>query len=349
MLRAWPTVLSLSLVLVLAACSRKKPATPEPSAPVVSRGAPHAGPTAVAPGEIEPLQPLPTLAEVHFDAKRLALGRRLFFEKRISGDGTVACASCHMLDHGGAEPSRTSTGIHGQIGPINAPTALNSGYQFKQFWDGRAADLREQAGGPITNPIEMGSSWDLTLAALRADPSYVDSFGAAYPDGITEANVRDAIAVYEGALVTPSPFNRYLRGDAGAISKQAREGYALFKSAGCTACHNGILVGGTSFQKLGVVHDYFADRGHPTPADLGRFNVTQREEDRHFFKVPTLRNIALTAPYFHDGSRATLADAVRAMGHYQLGRELSDAEVARLVAFLRTLTGQLPPWARPPA
>src|SRR5690606_1430358 len=172
-------------------------------------------------------------------------------------------------------------------------------------------------------------------------------FASLYDGGVTRENVTHALAEYERYLVTPGPFDRYLAGDENAISAAAREGYATFKELGCTACHVGAGVGGTMYQKMGLVRDYFTDRGELTDADLGRFAVTQAEADRHFFKVPTLRNIAQSAPYFHDGSQATLPDAVRAMGKYQLGRELTDAQVASVVAFLETLSGPLPPEARP--
>ena len=244
---------------------------------------------------------------------------------------------------------RTSTGIRGQIGPINAPTVLNAGLNFRQFWDGRAADLAEQAAGPVTNPIEMGASWDKVLASLAEDDAYPAAFAALYPDGITQANVTNAIAEYERDLVTPSPFDRYLRGERDAIPELARQGYETFKAVGCTACHTGQNVGGTMYQKMGLVRDYFTDRGEPTEADLGRFNVTHAESDRHFFKVPTLRNVALTAPYLHDGSRQTLEETVQVMGRYQLGRELTDEQVKQIVAFLNTLTGELPEHARPAA
>jgi cytochrome c peroxidase len=257
--------------------------------------------------------------------------------------------SCHSLDHGGAEAKRTSTGIRGQVGPINAPTVLNAGLNFRQFWDGRAADLAEQAAGPVANPIEMGATWEQVVANLSGDESYRTTFAALYPDGITQANVTNAIAEYERYLVTPSPFDRYLRGEHDAIPELARKGYETFKSIGCTSCHTGRNVGGTMYQKMGLVRDYFADRGNPTDADLGRFNVTHAEADRHFFKVPSLRNVALTAPYLHDGSRQTLEEVVQVMGRYQLGRELTDAQVREIVAFLSTLTGELPEHARPEA
>ncbi len=329
--------LAVALPLVLVACSGREP-EPSPAAT-------DTAPTAVAPTpEPEPLLPLEPL-EVNME--KVALGRRLFHDTRLSGDGTISCSTCHSLDNGGAEPRRTSTGIRGQIGPINSPTVLNSALNFVQFWDGRARDLREQAAGPVENPIEMGATWDQVVAKLGEDESYRTAFAALYPDGITKANVTDAIAEYERLLITPSPFDRYLRGERDAISEAAREGYETFKSVGCTACHTGRNVGGTMYQKMGLVRDYFADRGNLTDADLGRFNVTQAASDRHFFKVPTLRNVALTAPYLHDGSQATLPDVVRVMGRYQLGRELTDAQVAGIVAFLESLTGTLPEGARP--
>ena len=281
---------------------------------------------------------------------KVALGRRLFFETRLSGDGTLSCASCHSLDHGGAEPRVTSLGIGGVAGPINSPTVLNSSLNFAQFWDGRAADLREQARGPVTNPIEMGTSFDRVVATLTADASYAADFSAQYADGITEANIVDAIAVYEAALITPGRFDDFLRGDQTALSADERAGYELFIGLGCASCHRGRNLGGTMYQRLGVVREYFGrNLGRlVTEADNGRFNVTHNESDRHRFKVPTLRNIELTAPYFHDGSKATLGEAVLAMGSYQLGRDFDTEQVRLVVAFLGALTGRLPTFARMP-
>jgi cytochrome c peroxidase len=285
------------------------------------------------------------------DPKKVSLGRALFHDTRLSADNTIACATCHSLDMGGAEHKKTSTGIGGQIGPINSPTVLNAALNFVQFWDGRAATLEEQAGGPIANPIEMGSSIDAALTMIRGDARYAAEFAAAYPDGVTEANLRHAIAEYERSLITPSRFDRYLAGQRDAITEQERRGYETFKSVGCTACHTGAGVGGSMFQKMGLVQNYFELRGGElTEADNGRFNVTRQESDRHVFKVPTLRNVELTAPYFHDGSQDTLEGAVRVMGRVQLGRTLTDAQVADIVAFLKSLTGEIPAGARmPPA
>ena len=302
----------------------------------------------VAPAAQRGLEPLP---DPKADVTKIALGRRLFFDTRLSRDGTLSCASCHSFDHGGAEPRTTSRGIGGAVGPINAPTVLNASLNFAQFWDGRAVDLREQARGPITNPIEMGSSFDRVVAALTADTTYVADFRALYTEGITEANIVDAIAEYEAALITPAPFDDFLRGDETALSADERAGYQIFTAVGCTSCHRGAGLGGTMYQRLGLVREYFGhDLGRPlTEADNGRFNVTQREGDRHRFKVPTLRNVALTAPYLHDGSRATLDEAVLVMGRHQLGRDLDGEQVRLLVAFLGSLSGRLPEFAVPPS
>ncbi|KPK15045.1 MAG: cytochrome B6 [Myxococcales bacterium SG8_38] len=281
--------------------------------------------------------------------EKVVLGRSLYHDTILSGDGTVSCATCHMLDHGGAEPRKTSTGIRGQKGPINSPTVLNSAYNFVQFWDGRAKDLQEQAAGPVANPIEMGAVWDEVVAKIKKEDEYAAAFAKLYEDGVTQDNITDAIAEYEKSLITPSRFDKYLRGDASALTDQEKRGYQTFKEVGCTACHAGVLAGGAMFQKLGLVKDYFADRGTPlTEADMGRFNVTKNPADKHFFKVPTLRNVELTPPYLHDGSRETLEETVAVMGRYQLGRELTQQQVNDIVAFLKSLTGELPPHAKMP-
>lgn len=294
------------------------------------------------------LQALPD--PVEFDQRKMVLGRRLFHDTALSVDNTLSCASCHAINQGGTDRRRTSLGVRGQVGGINSPTVLNSRYHFVQFWDGRAADLRAQAAGPVANPVEMGNTWPNVVATLSRSPDYMTAFRESYPgDGLTEANVRDAIAVYEEALTTPAPLDRFLRGDDRALNDEQREGAVLFESVGCTTCHNGIAVGGTSFQRMGAVRDYFALRGTPlTDADAGRFNVTHREADRHFFKVPTLRNVAETGPWFHDGHATTLEDAVRTMAAVQLGRDLDAAQVQRIVAFLRAMTGTIPAYAALP-
>lgn len=287
----------------------------------------------------EPLQPLPQ--NLPLSKAKIDLGRDLFFDKRLSKDDTISCGSCHDLAQGGSDGKDFSKGMGGMVGKINTPTVFNSGFNFVQFWDGRAASLNTQMGGPINNPDELGMSWESVIAKLKADPGYVTRFRTVYKSSIDEASIQDAIATYEHSLITPnSRFDRFLNGDAKAINDEEKAGYALFKSLGCSACHQGRNVGGNLFQKFGVLHDYFADRGNVTKVDYGRFNVTGLEEDRYVFKVPSLRNIALTAPYFHDASADNLDAAVVTMAYYQLGRQITSADRIRLVAFLRTLTGE---------
>ncbi len=294
------------------------------------------------------LQALPE--HVEFDQRKMELGRQLFHDTALSIDNTLSCASCHDINRGGTDRRVSSLGVHGQVGPINSPTVFNSRYNFVQFWDGRAADLRAQAAGPVANPGEMGNTWPNVVATLARSPEYVAAFRDLYPGGgLTDVNIRDAIAVYEEALVTPAPVDRFLRGDDLALNDEQREGARLFESVGCTACHSGINIGGGSFQKMGAVRDYFALRGTPlTTADAGRFNVTHRDADQHFFKVPTLRHVAETGPWFHDGHATTLEDAVRTMGAVQLGRDLEAPQVQRIAAFLRALTGPIPAYATLP-
>ncbi len=333
-------VVSLACALVapavLTACG-SKPETP----PAPSTAAP-AAPTA---------EPLVAIAlPTNLNAEKVALGRRLFHDSALSGDGTVSCATCHSLDMGGAEHRRVSIGIAEHNGPINSPTVLNSSLNFVQFWDGRARTLEEQAAGPIANPLEMGGSLEAAVTSLKSKPEYVRLFSAAYSEGLTPDTLVHAIAEYERSLITPAPFDAFLGGNQTAISAQAKRGYETFKSVGCTTCHTGQNVGGSMYQKMGLVRNYFELRGTPlTEADHGRFNVTHAAGDRHMFKVPTLRNIALTAPYFHDGSQETLVAAVKLMGQVQLGRELTDAQIADIIAFLVTLTGEIPASARPTA
>tara|TARA_R110002110_G_scaffold415719_2_gene654275 strand:- start:46098 stop:47126 length:1029 start_codon:yes stop_codon:yes gene_type:complete len=288
----------------------------------------------------ELIKPLPTQSEI--DPQMVDLGRKLFHDKRLSGDDTISCASCHALSTGGVDNQVTSLGIHGQRGPINSPTVFNSGYNFVQFWDGRVATLEEQADGPVNNPLEMGSNWVQVLEKLNQDPEYLKTFDKLFNDGLSPENIQKAIADYERSLITPnSRFDQYLNGNPDAISAQEKSGYELFKSVGCITCHMGINVGGNMYQKMGLFGDYFADRdGKVTEADLGRYNVTKIEGQKHFFKVPSLRNIDKTAPYLHDGSQKTLENTVRLMAKYQLNKNLSEKEVSDIVAFLKTLTGE---------
>lgn len=296
----------------------------------------------------EPVRPM--LWEIPYDKDKANLGERMYNDGRLSLDGTISCASCHILKDGGvSDPQyRTSEGINGQFGGINAPTVYNSYFNIQQFWNGRAADLQQQAAGPPVNPVEMGDqTWDDIVARLRRDKALVKEFETLYPGvGLTEATVTDAIAEFEKTLITPGArFDLYLRGNADAISKDELEGYETFKRLGCATCHTGIILGGQSFEKVSIYGDYYADRSSDieyNADDDGLKGFTLNEDDLHRFKVPTLRNIALTAPYFHDGSYPTMEEAVKAMAKYQLGKNLSDKEVISIVSFMRTLTGENP-------
>lgn len=282
----------------------------------------------------ELIKPLPL--DVVYDRGKAQLGKRLYNDPLLSRDGTVSCASCHILDSGGDDNLKFSFGIRGQEGEINAPTVLNSRYNFSQFWNGRAKDLKEQASGPVENPVEMGNTFTNLVETLDKKQHYRKAFGKIYSDGITKDNIVDAIAEFEKALVTPNaPFDRYLRGDDNAISDAQKEGYALFQRKGCIACHNGINVGGNLYQRFGIFEHYESK-------SKGRFEVTGKEDDLYYFKVPSLRNIALTSPYFHDGSIEKLEDAVMKMAQHQLGRKLQKDEVEKIVLFLKSLTGETP-------
>ncbi len=287
----------------------------------------------------EPIQPIPL--HIELDEEKVSLGEQLFNEPRFSSDNSVACVNCHHLEIGGVDRLPRSIGINGKEGPINAPTVFNSGFNFRQFWDGRAATLEEQIDEPIQTEHEMHSSWPEIISKLKEDEDYVGQFDGLYADGITSDNIKDAIATFERSLYTPnSRFDQFLQGESNAITADERKGYETFKEYGCINCHQGMNVGGNIYQKFGVVGDYFSDRGNITEMDLGRYNVTGNELDRHVFKVPSLRNVAITPPYFHDASAQTLEQAVATMGKYQLGRPLSDEDVTLIVGFLKTLTGE---------
>lgn len=291
----------------------------------------------------EPVQPVPAALPV--DANKVALGQRLFFEKKLSENGELNCASCHSLQHAGMDGLVTATGIFGQKGPINDPTVFNAALNQSQFWNGRAATLADQAAGPVMNPLEMGShDWGAVADRLRADPTYVADFQTAFGRAdINQDTITAAIAEFEKTLLTPdSRFDQYLKGDDTALNTQEKHGYELFKTVGCSGCHTGASMGGQAFEVMGLEGDYFAARGGAvTDADKGRFTVTHQPQDMERFKVPNLRNVALTAPYFHDGSIKTLDGAVREMARYQTpDHDISDQDVADIVAFLNTLTGK---------
>ncbi len=279
------------------------------------------------------ITPLPL--SVHVNKEKALLGQKLFFDTILSKDNTISCATCHQLQEGGDDGLVFSFGIKGQEGSINSPTVFNAGFNFRQFWNGRAANLQEQALGPIENPIEMGNNFPNLISVLNKS-KYKQEFENIYEDGITKQNISNAIAEFEKTLITPnSPFDKYLKGDKEAISKKAQEGFELFKEKGCIACHHGVNIGGNLYNKFGIIHS-------AKSTSLGRYEVTKRERDKYYFKVPSLRNIALTAPYFHDGRHQELKDAVKDMAFYQLGRPISDEEIEKIVSFLNSLTGEIP-------
>ncbi len=297
---------------------------------------------ATAAAAKEPIEPIRPVQNVNL--AQVELGKKLYFDPRLSKSGFISCNSCHNLSMGGTDNLKTSIGHNWQRGPINAPTVLNSSLNVAQFWDGRAADLKEQAGGPIANPGEMAASHTLAVDVLASIPEYVIEFKQVFgTNEITIERVTQAIAEFEKTLVTPnSRFDRWLLGEKDALTKQELAGYRLFKDSGCAACHYGEALGGTSFQKMGVVEPYKAK----SPAE-GRSAVTGKDADRFMFKVPTLRNVELTYPYFHDGEAETLTEAVDIMGRLQLGRKYSDEENAQIVVFLKTLTGDQPAFQLP--
>lgn len=290
----------------------------------------------------EPIQPIVPVTVT--DRAMVELGKKLYFDPRLSKSGFLSCNSCHNLSMGGSDNLTSSIGHKWQQGPINSPTVLNSSLSLAQFWDGRAKTLKEQAGGPIANPGEMAFTHELAIAVLESIPAYVDEFATVFGSRKVDIDrVTTAIAAFEETLVTPnSRFDKWLQGDTGALSPAEMDGYRLFKSSGCGQCHNGPAAGGTSFRKMGVVEPYRTDN----PSE-GRVAVTKRDADRFSFKVPTIRNVELTYPYFHDGAAETLADAVDVMARVQLGRRYSTEETAKLVAFLKTLTGEQPSFALP--
>ncbi len=280
------------------------------------------------------LIPLPLTVEA--DDKKVQLGKKLFLDPILSKDNTLSCISCHKLLDNGADNIPYNEGINGEKGVFNSPTVYNAAYNFRQFWDGRAKNLKDQALKPITNPDEMGNTIEKVIHDLKSDPVYLSMFNEIYQDGITENNLAEVLAEFEKTLITPnSSFDKYLRGDMKALTIQEKKGYHIFKTKGCISCHNGINIGGNLYNKFGIYKDAHSK-------ELGRYNQTKKEEDKYVFKVPSLRNVAITAPYMHDGRVDTLDEAVNIMAKYQLGRPMKKDELEDLVAFLKTLTGELP-------
>jgi len=272
--------------------------------------------------------------KIKYEKEKALLGKKLFSDTRLSVDNTISCESCHDLKNGGDDNLKSSIGINALKGNVNAPTVFNAVFNFRQFWDGRAKDLAEQALGPIENPIEMAHSFNVLVKELEKT-EYKDEFNKIYSDGITKNNIANAIAEFEKTLITPnSRFDKFLNGDENAISKYEKEGYELFKNKGCISCHHGINLGGNQYNKFGSIIYIEND-------NLGRYNITKNEDDKFYFKVPTLRNIELTAPYFHDGREFDLKKAVETMSLVQLGRPISENEIEKIIAFLKTLTGEV--------
>jgi len=333
------TIACICLTAVALACSEGTPPAATPTPPA-AEGPDRAALRERAVGIFGSLPDEAVSSDNPVTEEKITLGRMLYYDPRLSKNHDVSCNSCHDLAKHGVDAGPTSVGHKGQRGDRNAPTVYNAALHVAQFWDGRAADVEEQAKGPVLNPVEMAMPDEETvLVTLRSIPGYAPLFEAAFPgeaDPITYDNMARAIGAFERRLLTPSRFDAFLEGQDTALSDAELEGLALFLDTGCTTCHMGAPVGGLLYQKLGLVKPY------PTE-DPGRAKVTGQAADQGFFKVPSLRNVATTAPYFHDGSIKTLPEVVRIMARHQLGRELDDAQVQSIVVFLQSLNGTIDP------
>lgn len=350
----WPLSLSavVTLAAALGACDNppEKRTDPAPSASGSALSAASAvaiqleeKPLVFDPQDVKNYKVIPARFESDKNPitnEKVKLGRMLYYEPRLSKNQDVSCNSCHDLTGYGVDNKPFSPGHKGQLGGRNSPTVYNSGGHIAQFWDGRAATLEDQAKGPILNPVEMAMPNDKkVIEVLKSIPGYVALFKEAFPkdkDPVTYENLALAIGAFERQLVTPSRFDKYLEGDMKALTKDEIAGFHKFIKLGCPTCHTGAAVGGSTFQKLGLVNMY------PDLKDHGRFDATKDEKDKSFFRVPSLRNIEKTAPYFHDGSLSTLDVVVRKMAWHQLGVELKDEDAKVLIAFLKSLTGEIP-------
>lgn len=286
----------------------------------------------------EIITPLPK--EVHdYELNKALLGKALFEDKRLSQDNTISCSSCHNTKEGGDDNRKLPIGINNAIGLVNTPTVLNSRFNFVQFWDGRSATLKEQASGPIHNPIEMNSNFKEIIIKLSNDSFYVSKFKEIYNSSIKEEHIINAIVEYEKALITPnSKFDKYLNDDKNILTYEEKKGFELFKEFGCISCHNGVNIGGNLFQKVGIMEQYFPEEKQ----HFGRYNITQNPEDKFYFKVPSLRNVELTAPYLHDGSANDLKSVIDVMLKYQIGTIYNEQDIKYIEKFLLTLTGENP-------
>lgn len=351
-----------ALALALTGCSKeaekaKTPAPASKAAPASQAAAAPSAPVTAAPPTAAPVDPAKlqlfaavpeSIADVSMKLtpEKLDLGRMLFFDKRLSKAGDVSCNSCHGLTTYGVDNKRFSEGDKKQLGGRNAPTVYHAAGHIAQFWDGRAADVEAQALGPITNPVEMAmKDGKAVVKVLKGIPGYVEAFKKAFPDDkdpVTFENVGKAIGAFERKLVTPSRFDKFLKGDTAALKPEEIAGFNTFVDTGCATCHSGPFVGGLMFQKLGAVKPWPAPTDPGAKPDEGRGAITKNEAEKGFFKVPSLRNIAKTGPYFHDGSVGDLGEAVKLMAAHQLGRDLTPEQTKSILAFLDALTGDLP-------
>lgn len=287
----------------------------------------------------QPIFPIPQTVDANED--KAEMGEILFFDTRLSKNNTIACASCHHLDAGGDDNIALGISISAKQHIINTPSIFNTRYNFRQNWDGSAKTLHEQIDAVMTNHHEFDNKWNEVVSTLRLDKSLLNDFNKVYQDGITKNNIIDTIVEFEKTLITPnSRFDRYLRGNNANLTKDEIKGYLIFKQLGCVACHQGINIGGNLYQKFGIFYNYIAERGNISKADYGRMNVTNDQTDAFVFKVPSLRNIAVTAPYLHDGSVETIEEAITIMGKTQLGRKITGNEILLIKTFLNTLTGE---------
>ncbi len=333
-----PLVLAVAALTLTVACKKEPAAPPPPPAPALD---------ADTLAAFEPLPDSVPGASGAPSAELVALGRMLYYEPRLSKNQQISCNSCHDLSNYGVDGQPTSDGHKGLRGDRNSPTVFNAAAHFVQFWDGRAADVEEQAKGPILNPVEMAMPSEArVVAVLTSMPEYVDAFKKAFPADakpVTYNNMAKAIGAFERGLMTPSRWDALLKGDKKALTSAEELGAKTFVEAGCQTCHHGALLGGTSYQRIGLVKDF------PRAADPGRMKVTKDAGDQSVFKVPSLRNIEKTGPYYHDGATTSLDQAVRDMATYQLGKTLTDQEVAQIIEFLKVLTGKIDPeYIKPP-
>jgi cytochrome c peroxidase len=334
----------LVVATAVSACSKKPEEAPAPAASAPAASASAGG----AAGEIDPttlaaFARLPQVMESSDNPitdDKVALGRALFYDTRLSAAKDISCNTCHLLDKGGVDGEKVSTGHKGQAGRRNSPTVYNAAGHLMQFWDGRAKSIEDQAKGPLMNPVEMAMTGEKSVVAeLGRVKWYREQFAKAFPaekEPLTLDNIAKAIGAFERKLVTPSRWDKYLAGDKSALTQAEKDGWKTFSTTGCPACHNGAYVGGVMYQKLGLVKPWSSE------SDLGRYEVTKADADKMFFKVPSLRNIERTAPYFHDGSVVSLPEAIKLMARHQLGKELGDAEIASIATWLKTLSGDVP-------